>query len=295
MNIATAGGTGFIGKVIIKKLVEAGHHVVALIRQGSLLKIASFSGTESRYIYFDSPSTIIKTLEDCQAVVNLIGIIKETKENSFDFAHHLIPMSLVKAAQEAGIKRFIQMSALGVESNLDTEYMRTKRLGENVVKASGLDWTIFRPSVVFGPEDQFVNMFARMIKRLPVVPVIGDGNYRLQPVSVNNIAEAFVKCLDMPKTFQKIYDVAGPNKYTFNEMLDVIGKALGKKRVRKFPQPLWLIQLLANLFGRFSFFPVTTDQIKMLLAENVSDDESFYSDFNITPINFAEGIREYIK
>jgi uncharacterized protein YbjT (DUF2867 family) len=295
MYVAIAGGTGFIGKVIIKRLVDDGHHVIALIRPGSLLKIASFSGTESRYIYYDSPTQIYKSLEDCQAVINLVGIIRETKDNTFDFAHHLIPLSLAKAAQEAGVKRFIQMSALGVDKNLETEYMQTKRLGENAVKAAGLDWTIFRPSVVYGEKDQFVNMFARMIKRLPFVPIIGDGEYRLQPVSVHNVAEGFVKCLTMPETYHKTFAVGGPGKYSFNEMLDIIGTALGKRRVRKFHQPVGLMKFMAKLFSRFSFFPVTADQIKMLFNENITDDMSFYEVLKITPVDFAEGIRQYIK
>jgi len=173
--------------------------------------------------------------------------------------------------------------------------MESKRLGEKTVKASGLDWTIFRPSVVFGPEDNFVNMFARMIKRLPFVPVIGDGNYCLQPVSVFNVAEGFVKCLDRPTMVGKVYNVAGPDKFTFNDLLDTIGKALGKEKIRKFHQPAGVVKLMASLFGRFPAFPVTVDQIKMLFAENVTDDDSFFRELDIIPIGFIEGIREYIK
>ena len=295
MNIAIAGGTGFIGKVIIKRLVKAGHHVVALIRPGSLLKIASFSGTESRYIYYDSPSQIRKILEGCEVVINLIGIIKETKETSFDYAHHLIPMSLVKAAQGSGIKRFLHMSALGTANNIDTEYMETKHLGENVVKASGLDYTIFRPSVVFGPEDKFVNLLVKVLKLSPIFPVIGDGKYCLQPISVDDVAEGFVRSIDKRQTIGKTYDIAGLDKYTFDEMLDIIGLALGKKKIRKFHQPVGFVKFKARLYGRFLPIPITVDMIKMLLAENTSGSYSFFSDLDITPINFAEGIKKYLK
>lgn len=296
MNIAIAGGTGFIGKVLIKILTDRNHHVVVLTRPGSVLKIARFSGTETRYTYYDTPSQVEKSLEGCQAIINLVGIIRETKDTPFEYVHNLIPSRLATAAQKVGIKRFIQMSALGVDSGLDTDYILTKKQGEDVIKkASGLEWTIFRPSVVFGPDDMFVNMLARMIKLLPVVPVIGDGIYRLQPVSVFNVAEGFVKSLDMPKTIGKTYDVAGPDKYSFDELLDIIGRALGKKKVRKFHQPLVLVRLMAKFFGRFQFFPITTDQIEMLYAENVSDDDSFFKELDIASINFAEGIKEYIK
>lgn len=296
MNIAIAGGTGFIGKVIIKMLTERNHHVVVLTRPGSALKVARFSGTETRYIYYDTPSQVEKSLEDCQAIINLVGIIRETKNTPFEYVHNLIPSRLAVAAQKIGIKRLIQMSALGVDSGLDTDYMLTKKQGENVIKkTAGMEWTIFRPSVVFGANDMFVNMLARMIKLLPVVPVIGDGTYHLQPVSVVNVAEGFVKSLQMPQAIGKTYNIAGPDKFSYNELLDIIGKALGKKRVRKFHQPLGWVKMMAKIFGRFQSFPITTDQVKMLLAGNVTDDDSFFKEFDISPINFYEGIRDFIK
>lgn len=296
MNVAIAGGTGFIGKVIIKMLTEHNHHVVVLTRPGSALKVARFSGTETRYIYYDTPSQVEKSLENCQAIINLAGIIRETKNTPFEYVHNLIPSRLATAAQKVGIKRFIQMSALGVDSGLDTDYLLTKKQGEDAVKkTAGLQWTIFRPSIVFGPNDMFVNMLARMIKLLPLVPVIGDGTYRLQPVSVTNVAEGFIKSLKMPQAIGKTYDIAGPDKFSYNELLDVIGKTLGKKRVRKLHQPLSLVKIMEKIFGRFQSFPITTDKIKMLLSGNVTDDDSFFKEFDISPINFYEGIRDYIK
>jgi uncharacterized protein YbjT (DUF2867 family) len=295
MNVAVAGGTGFIGKVVLKKLVEAGHHVVALIRQGSLLKIASFRGTESRYVYYDTPSQVAAALEGCQAVINLVGIIREGKDESFDYAHHLIPLNLVRAATNIGIRRFIQMSALGVDRGMDTEYLETKKRGENAVKNSNLDWTIFRPSVVYGPGDGFVSLLMRLIRRLPLVPVIGDGKYRLQPVWVDNVTEGFVKCLTMPATYGKTYDVGGLDKFSYNDLLDIVGTALGRKRIRKIHLSVPLMKMQARIFGRFGFFPFTIDMLTMLLAENVTDDNSFFSDLKIEPARFADKIREYLK
>jgi NADH dehydrogenase len=295
MNVAVAGGTGFIGKVILQKLVRAGHHVKALIRPGSLLKINKISGTESRYVYYDSPTQMVKTVEDCQAIINMVGIISQSKDNTFDFAHHLIPMTLVKAAQDTGIKRFIQMSALGVDGGPNIEYFETKRLGENVVKASGLDWTIFRPSMVFGPGDHSVSMIAKMIKLSPVFPVVGDGKYELMPVHVENVGDAFVKALDKPETFGKTCDIPGPDKYTFDQLLDLIGQAIGKKSVAKMHLPAGLIMLNARIIGAIFGGPLSADLIRMLTAGSVSSDDSFYKTFDIKPITFSEGIREYLK
>ncbi|MCP4581019.1 MAG: complex I NDUFA9 subunit family protein [candidate division Zixibacteria bacterium] len=295
MNVAIAGGTGFIGKVIIKKLVESGHHVKALIRPGALLKIASFSGTESQYVYYDSPSQLVNSVKDYPVIINLIGIIRETKETSFDFAHHLIPMSLVKAAQDGGVKRFLQMSALGAGGKIDTEYMETKRLGENVVKSSGLDYTIFRPSVVYGPDDHLTSMIAKAIRLAPFFPVIGDGQYKFQPVSVFNVADAFVRAIDKPETFGKTYDIAGPDTFTFDEMLDTVAKAMGKSKARKIHFPAGLIMLKARLFGRLMPGPLSVDTIKMLLAGSTSDDDAVFGELGITPDKFKDSIIEYIK
>lgn len=295
MNVALAGGTGFIGKAVLQKLVQAGHHVKALIRPGSLLKIARFSGTESRYVYYDSPFQMVKNVEDCQAVINLVGIIKETKDSSFDFAHHMIPMALVKAAQDAGVKRFIQMSALGVDSGINTEYFETKRFGENVVKSSGLDWTIFRPSLVFGPGDHLVGLLAKIIKLAPFFPVIGDGKYRFMPVHVDNVADGFAQAVEKPATFGKTYDVVGPDTLTFDEILDTIGRVIGKKRVAKLHQPLGLIMIKARLWRRFLPGPLSPDAIKMLVAGSTSDDDNFYQTFDTAPISFAESIKGYLK
>jgi NADH dehydrogenase len=296
MNVVVAGGTGFIGKVVLRKLVDKGHRVIALVRPGSVLKIVNFSGTETRYIYYDSPGQIAKTLEGGEAIINLVGIIRETKDITFDFAHHTIPQFLSKGAREAGIRRFVQMSALGVERNIATGYFESKEAGEKSLKNTpDLDWTIFRPSIVYGPNDSFVNMFASMIRRAPFVPVIGDGQYRMQPVWVEDVAEGFVRCLEMPQTIGQTYEIGGPEKIPFEQMLDIIGKAMGKRNVRKIHLPVGLMRTLAKSFGKLSFFPVTSDQIAMLLAESTTDDKTYFEDFGIAPRLFTVGISEYIK
>ena len=295
MNVALAGGTGFIGKVVLRKLIEAGHHVKALIRPGSLLKIVKFSHMESSYVYYDSPSQLFKIVEGCGALINLVGIIKETKDNTFDFAHHTIPLSLATAARDAGIKRFIQMSALGVESDIETEYFESKRLGEMAVKNSNLDWTIFRPAVVFGPEDHLVNMLAKTLKWAPCFPVIGDGQYKFQPVHVENVADGFVMALEKPETIGKTYEIAGPDIYTFDQMLEMIGQAGGKKHVRKIHMPLWIIKTAIKLFGRIMPGPLSMDTLKMMLAGSTSNDDTYFKTFDTTPITFREGIAQYLK
>jgi NADH dehydrogenase len=238
---------------------------------------------------------LVNSVEDCQAIINLIGIIKETKETSFDFAHHLIPMSLVKAVQDAGVKRFIQMSALGAGGNIDTEYMESKRLGESVVKSSGLDYTIFRPSLVYGPGDHFISMLRKAIKWAPFFPVIGDGQYKFQPVSVFNVADCFVKAIEKSETFGKAYDIAGPDVVTFDELLDIVAQTMGKSKARKIHFPAGLIMLKARLFGRLMPGPLSTDTIKMLLAGSTSDDDVVWGELGIKADGFGNNIKMSLK
>ena len=296
MNVVLSGGTGFIGRGVIKRLVESGHHVIVLVRPGSLLKIAKFPGTETRYVYFDSPGQMARVLEEGEAIINLVGIIRESKTASFSFAHHTIPQLLAKAAVERGIKRFIQMSALGVGRGIAAEYLETKRLGEEAIKkAAGLEWTIFRPSLVFGPEDHFVNVLAGMLRRLPAVPVIGDGQYRLQPVHIDDVTTGFVKCLLMPQTIGKTYEFGGPDILSYDQMIDFIGSAMGKTQVRKIHLPLGLMNSLARAFGSLKHFPFTAGQINMLLAENFTEDDAYFKDFGMAPTTFIEGISRYLR
>ena len=187
------------------------------------------------------------------------------------------------------------MSALGTGPGAGTDYFRTKWVAESSVRDSGLDWTVMKPSVVFGPRDQFVNMLAEQVRMFPVVPVIGDGNYRLQPVSVKNVAEAFVKACSMKEAIGRVYEAAGPDEFTYNGLLDEIARALGKQKAGKLHLPLALMQPVIRTMERFDFFPITMGQLNMLLMNNVCNPEPFFSAFDMKPITFPRGIREYIK
>jgi NADH dehydrogenase len=232
----------------------------------------------------------------CDAIIHLVGIIREFPGRgiTFDKLHVQATNNVVHAARDLGIKRYIHMSALGARIGSQSGYSHTKGLAEQAVTDSSLEWTIFRPSVIFGPRDEFVNMLADMIRKTPVVPVIGSGEYRLQPVSLKNVAEGFVKSVTSPGTIGKIYDVGGPESYSYNEMIDEIASVMGKKRL-KFHAPLPLMVPVIRVMERFPFFPVTRAQLTMLLEGNTCDPEKFYETFRITPVSFRDGIREYIQ
>ena len=134
-------------------------------------------------------------------------------------------------------------------------------------------------------------MLAAMIRRLPVVPVLGDGRYRLQPVAVEQVAEGFARALDRPAAIGKTYEIGGPQSYAFTEILDQIGTVLGKPRVRKLYQPLALMRPLVRLLEPFPFFPITSDQLVMLEENNVCDPSPFYGDFDLKPIQLPDGLQ----
>jgi NADH dehydrogenase len=214
-------------------------------------------------------------LQDCEAIIHLVGIIRAFywKGVTFRKYHVEATKNMVEAAEKRGIKRFILMSALGVEKILDTPYMKTKREMETMVINRGFDYTIFRPSVIFGKKDQFINQFRDMIKNplLPFIPVVGKGEYVLQPISVKNVAQMFVHSLTNSNSIQKTYDAAGKDQVTMNHLLDLIAGSLDRNNPFKLHVPFWLIQFFAILLNQIPQFPVTNAQLNMLKSGNSSD------------------------
>ena len=201
---------------------------------------------------------------------------------------------MIGVANEAGVSRYLQMSALGTRPDAHSRYHQTKWLAEEAVRRSATSWTIFRPSIIFGPGDEFLSVLARLVRRLPAVPVLGDGMYRLQPIAVEQVAEGFVRALLSGTSVGQTYEVAGPRPYRFVEILDQIGAAIGRARVRKLHVPLGAVKLATRALQWLPFFPLTTDQLTMLEEESVADPARFYADLGITPEPFEAGLRRLV-
>jgi NADH dehydrogenase len=297
MKVFLTGGTGFVGSEVLRQLVAAGHAVRCLVRKGSEGKLAVREGVEIRHGDVTEPDTLEGALEGCEAVIHLVGIIREFpgKGITFKRMHFEATRNMVEAAEAQGVKRYLQMSANGTRENAKSPYHQTKWQAEEAVRASSLAWTIFRPSLIFGPGDAFVNMLAELMRKLPVLPVIGDGKYRMSPVAVEDVAASFVKALTLPDTAGRTFHCCGPQSYSYDELLDLIGAALGKRHISKLHHPTFLMKPVVALLESFPAFPLTSSQMTMLLEGNECDPDEWVEAFGIPPREFAEGIRGYLK
>lgn len=297
MMVFMAGATGFIGSHVLREVIERGHRVRCLVRAGSERKLDLQPDQPVEIVNGDIMT--IPSLEGgmngCDAVMNMAGIIREfpARGVTYERLHVEGVKNLVEAARGKGIKRFVHISALGSRPDAPSAYHRTKAAAEEILRESGLDYTLFRPSVVFGRNDQSVNLFADMIRRFPVFLMPGNGKSRLQPVAVESLASAAAASLEMGESLGRTYDVGGPDRLTYNELLDAIGEAIGR-RVRKAHIPMGIMMSMARLFESNPRFPATRDQLLMLKEDNICDPVPFHRDFNLTPIRFRDGISAYL-
>ncbi len=294
MKIFVTGGTGFVGRETISRLHAAGHQLRCLVRKGSEERLPKIKELEPFFGDASESDSLRGGLDGCDAVVHLIGIIREFPDQgkgvTFERLHVEATRNMVDLTVQSGIKRFLQMSANGAAEQGETGYQQSKWRAEELVRASGLDWTIFRPSIIFGAESEFIRMLVSIIKTLPVIPVIGNGRYEMQPVAVGQVADSFVRALDRPVTIGRTYHLAGPKPYSYLEMLNTVSHALRRGEIKTIRQPLFLMRPAIKMLQTFQHFPITSDQLTMLLNGNICDPSEWAKDFDLQPLDFADGI-----
>ncbi len=205
------------------------------------------------------------------AVIHIVGIIIEKGTPGFEAMHTEGTRRVVEAAKQAGVKRFIHMSALGAREGAVAHYHRTKFAAEQIVRESGFDWTIFRPSIIYGEYDEFLNTFAGIARLSPLIPVIGSGRGKLQPIWVKDVARCFVSALEMSETFGQTYEMGGDKAYSIKEILRLLLRSMGKRRIFAH-MPVVVARMKAKMFDYLPGKPpFTEDQITMLGEDNVCD------------------------
>jgi len=293
MQVFVTGATGFVGNEVVRQLLIAGHNVHCLVRPGSEAKLGHKKDVTLHFGDIDDLESLKKGMEGCEAAVHLVGIIREFpgKGVTFEKLHTEATRNMLAAASFCGCKRYLQMSANGTRANAQTGYHRTKWKAEEAVRTSKLDWTIFRPSLIYGKGGEFIEMMSDLVRKLPIVPVIGDGKYRMQPVSVEQVALSFARALSRPETIGETYHLGGKKSYSYDEIIDIFGRALGKKNVSKLHHPLLLMKPAVSILQHIPLFPIASDQLEMLLEGNVCEPGEWADAFDIEPEDFADGLK----
>lgn len=294
--IAITGATGFVGEEVVKQARAAGYPVRAIVRDPQSAQwLAERHGVELFHGNVLYAPSIEGAMQGAKCVIHLVGIIHEWKENTFERTHTQATKHVIEEAKKSGVKRFVHMSALGTRENARSRYHQTKWAAEERVRKSGLAWTILRPSFIYGPKDKSINLFAQLIRRLPFVPVLGSGNTKIQPISVENVAKAFVAAIRNDESVGKTYDLCGPDAFTWNELYDKLQGILGTRK-RKLHLPLPMARLQAALFEKIlTNPPFTRDQLLMLQEDNVGDPKPAARDFVLPMENFEDGVARYLN
>jgi NADH dehydrogenase len=303
MKVFVTGATGFVGREILRQLRQAGHSMRILARHRHSPQVREAISRWAAEVHPGNvlePATLEGALGGMDAVVHLVGIIAEVGRNTFERIHADGTRNLIAAAQQAGVRRFIHMSALGTRPNAASRYHRSKWAAEELVGRSGLEFTIFRPSLIYGPGDQFINLFAKIARWSPVVPLLGSPRARFQPVSVETVAAAFVRSLREPRSFGQTYDLCGPEALTLAEIVDQILAVRHQKRW-KVRVPLSLARCQAAclefVFRRLlrQAPPLSRDQLIMLQEDNAGNAEPANALFGIEPVPLRSGIERYLS
>jgi uncharacterized protein YbjT (DUF2867 family) len=255
-KVLVTGCSGFVGRYVVRELIARGYRPVCLVRDLERLKNLLLPEQSTRVSIvrggLSDSSALEEAAKGCAAVIHLVGIIMEQRlrGQTFERVHVEGTRNVVAACVRAGIRRYVHMSALGTRPAAPTAYFRTKWAAEEIVRKAGLDWTIFRPSIIHGPDGEFMQMmkfFSTSRVRSPFMPYFGSGEALVQPVSVRDVAACFVKCLSRPATIGKAYELGGPERLTWKELYDACALAITGKRRIKLSVPVFAAELAARV------------------------------------------------
>jgi len=302
-TVLVTGASGFVGSHLLPELLGAGHRVVALVRSPTSgekvtrrLPAALVANLELRTGDVDRPATLPPALAGVDAVVHLVAIPRDRSGGRQLLAVNLDgTRNLVAAMQASGVMRLVHLGALGVEDREELHYAKSKARAERAVRESGLDWTILKPSLLFGPGDGFFNIVADLVRLSPgIVPVPGDGKSRFQPLHVGDLALCLRLSLERPETVGHAFELGGPRVWTYREITAEVCRGMGRRRAI-LPMPVPLIRLVAGAAEAVHLpFPVATDQLRQLALDNVGPLDGVHSAFGFIPRRM-EGELQYLR
>jgi len=296
-SIVVLGGTGFLGTRLVARLIKDGHQVTVLSRdreQHKHLLVLPGLTLENCDVYDEAQ--LSERFRGKDVVINLIGILNERGFGGSGFrrAHAELTRGVLQAARSAGSARLLQVSALKAAADAPSYYLSSKGEAEQLIRDSGaaLDWTIFQPSVMFGPGDSFLNRFARLLATIPWVLPLAKPNARFQPVFVDDVVEALRRCLHGGSSSRQTYELGGPHTYSLREIVTMVAKLTGRRRwIMGLPDPVAWLQALAMNFvpGR----PFSSDNYRSLTVDSVCAQDGF-AKLGIKPQSMVASASQYL-
>jgi uncharacterized protein YbjT (DUF2867 family) len=288
--VLVTGATGFVGSHVVDRLAGDGKAVRALVRREADAERFAREGLSTVLGDVTDPGSLSAAVSGCDSVVHLVGIIREKPPKvAFDTVVTQGTQNLVKACRATGVGRLVYMSAIGARQSAPTKYLKTKWEAEQAIKKSGIPFTIFRSSVVVGPRGEFTQLLFDLARK-PLVPIIGSGDYRFQPIFSGDVAAYISKSLDSEEAAGKTFEIAGPEVLTMNEMMRIASEVLGRTK-RAIHVPLFLMRSLVPLMERVtSKPPITSDELAMMVEGSVAEDDSVHKFFPFELTGFADAL-----
>jgi len=297
--VTVFGGSGFVGRHLIRRLAKQGFRVRAAVRRPNLALFLRPMGdvgqVEPMQANIRDEASVAAAVRGADYVVNLVGILHESGDQQFAAVQSSGAERIARAAAAAGVKRLVQVSAIGADPESASLYARSKAAGEENVRAAFPGATILRPSIIFGPEDGFFNRFASLATLLPALPLFGGGETRFQPVYVGDVADAIVNALASPAAEGKTYELGGPRTYSFKELMARVLEWTGRSRLL-LPLPWAVAEIQGAILGLLPSPMLTSDQVTLLKSDNVvSAGKPGLNDLCVTPTPVEAVVPEYLK
>ena len=297
MKVALFGGTGFVGSYLVDSLLAAGHVPRLLVRAGSESRVEQRERCELVSGEIDEHQAVADCLAGCDAAIFNIGLLREFPDRgiTFEAMHYRGCVTAIDAAASAGVQRFLLMSANGVAAQ-GTAYQTTKYRAEQHLAASALDWTVFRPSVIFGDPRGRMEFCSQLRAEMIDMPIpaplfhegllpLNAGRFKLSPVAIEDVAAAFVRSVPMPEACGRVFHLGGTEALEWREIITTIARACGRRKLM-LPAPAWAVRTVAAMLESQPWFPITRDQLDMLMAGNVCDGSEAWKLFGIAPRRF---------